>query len=173
MVGLPPLHCPHCTALHSLHPCCTIPSPPTSSILETNNCQTNMSQFLPTSLSHTHVTQSGTTSRDAGRHMCACVGDVYAVTAGGGLSFARDCAVHSTTCSLCCTVHRTSCCTAWHTLSLSHPRPTPRPFNLFPWILHPYSQFSKQSSNSILPNNCRPHKTKMSPFTTSDTIQAL
>ena len=73
---LPPLlHCPHCTALHWLHPCttpCNPSTPPTSSISETGR-QTNMSQGSLL-LSHTHITQSRTSwppQLPAG--MCVCV----------------------------------------------------------------------------------------------------
>ena len=125
------LHCPHCTALHSLHPevatccctTCTVTTSPASSILE-SSCQTSMLSQLfssPSSPLTCHI------SSNAGR--CVPAGDVYALTAGGGLSFARECDLRAQflhfTCLHCARTFyycsRTN--TAKHTLS--HPRPTP------------------------------------------------
>ena len=81
------LHWPHCTALHSLHPevatccctTCTVTTSPASSIMETS-CQTSMLSQLFSSPSSPLTC-----------HISSNAGDVYALTAGGGLSFAREC----------------------------------------------------------------------------------
>ena len=148
--ALPPLllHCPHCTALHWLHPCTTpcIPSTPTptSSISETGR-QTNMSQGP--SLSVTHMSLRVGTSwwpqMPAGICVCVRVGDVYAVTAGGGLSFARDSTGGARIVRKLSSTVRAPPHTVLHgTLSLSpQNQPPPRPFNLFLLLLFQVSLF--------------------------------
>ena len=116
-----PLHWPHCTALHWEHPCTWTCTPsPTSSISETTGQKTNMSQG--TSFRHTHVTLSGRAwwpAMPAG--MCVCGGDVYALRAGSGLSFARHwgCAQWTYTLIIHSTLYSCHCMAR----SLSHPQP--------------------------------------------------
>ena len=135
------LHWPHCTALHSLHPevatcccctTCTVTTSPASSILETS-CQTSMLSQLfssPSSPLTCHI------SSNAGR--CVPAGDVYALTAGGGLSFARECDLRAQFLHFKCTLRalsntlRARHCKA-HSLSPPTNPSSPSPFNLFPF----------------------------------------
>ena len=139
---LPPLllHCPHCTALHWLHPCTTpcIPSTPTptSSISETGR-QTNMSQGPSLSVTHMSLRVGTSWWPQMPAGICVCVGDVYAVTAGGGLSFARDSTGGARIVRKLSSTVRAPPHTVLHgTLSLSpQNQPPPRPFNLFLLLL--------------------------------------
>ena len=151
------LHWPHCTALHSLHPeeeatcwctTCTVTTSPASSILVETSCQTGMLSQLfssPSSPLTCHI------SSNAGR--CVPAGDVYALTAGGGLSFARECDVRAQfllfTCTHCARAQflrfvRVHCARALsntvrarhckaHSLSPPTNPSSPSPFNLFPF----------------------------------------
>ena len=75
--------------------------------------------FLQT---HTcHSEWEGMVACDAGRHVCVCGGDVYALTAGSGLSFARHwgCAQCTYTLIIHSTLYSCHCMAR----SLSHPQP--------------------------------------------------
>ena len=87
--------------------------------------------------------------------MCVRVGDVYAVTAGGGLSFARDSTGGARIVRKLSSTVRAPPHTVLHgTLSLSpQNQPPPRPFNLFLLLLFQVSlHFNNFVASSVLPN---------------------